>query len=154
MDEVAARRGRGCVKRLRVHGEVENMWRGQRTGRSCQYRAHAKRNQELTSLTRVRARTTSQSLVSASQEAPTSARTRRSSPNQHICNEVEDIPCHSTCYRFVTTVTSHPSCAPPVVSTRSPVHPGLALTQPDPHLDPLAPCPRLRMHSAASATLM
>ena len=42
----------------------------------------------------------------------------------------------------------------PVASTHSPVRPELAPSQPDPHPDPVAPCPRLRMHSAASAMLM
>ena len=47
-----------------------------------------------------------------------------------------------------------PPCAPLVASTRSPVHPELAPSQPDPHPDPLTPCPRLCVHSAASAMLM
>ena len=41
-----------------------------------------------------------------------------------------------------------PSCAPPVVSTHSSVHLELALTQPDPHLDPLTLCPCLHVHDA------
>ena len=63
-----------------VPDQEELVLTGRRTGRSCQYRARAKRNQKLTSAVHAHARAASQPLVSASQHTPTSARTQRSSP--------------------------------------------------------------------------